>query len=315
MAVRTTRSPRPAPRGRRRSEAADLHLHDRARQIVDREIDFIFNPAFDDASAEAELLAEPEDSRPASARRPVGLPAYLASLYEVGLLSPADEVALFRKMNYLKFRANRLRVRLDPERPDRAAIVEYDRLLAAEKRIRNRIARSNLRLVVSIARTFADRDNPFDDLVSDGNLALLHAIAKFDYGRGFRFSTYATHAIRRAFYRQVRQKQRRSSRVTIGSPDLLNEAQDRPSLRPAADQEYRQFQRLLEEMPERLDERERAILTARFGLDGDEKGLTLHRVAKKLGICKERVRQLQNRAIDKLRDLAAELNFEAAVSV
>ena len=295
-----------------KSAEFDPRLAERARQIVGREIDFIYNPVFDEPAAEAEILAEPPESASTGiAKRPAGLPAYLASLYEVALLTGEQEVALFRKMNFLKFRANRVRSRLDPDRPDAALIAEYDRLLAEEKRVRNRIARCNLRLVVSIARKFGDRDNPFDEFVSDGNLALLHAIAKFDYGRGFRFSTYATHAIQRSFYRQVRQKQRRTNRVTLGSSELLNETEDRPSIRPADETQYRQFQSLIDQMSDRLDEREQAILTARFGLDGADKGLTLQKVAKKLGICKERVRQLQNRAIEKLRDLAAELNVEA----
>lgn len=301
----------------RRVEASptliDPRLIERVRQIVAREIDFIHSPAFDDPGAEAVILVEvPESSPTGRVKRPAGLPAYLASLYEAPLLTPEQEVALFRKMNFLKYRANQLRSQLDPERPDPTLIAAYDGLLAEEKAVRNRIARCNLRLVVSIARKFADRDNPFDDFVSDGNLALLHAIAKFDYSRGFRFSTYATHAIQRAFYRQVRQKQRRLNRVMLGSAELLGETEDRPSLRPADETQYRQFQRLLDRMSDRLDEREQAILSARFGLDGGDKGLTLQKVAKKLGICKERVRQVQNRAIEKLREFARELNVEIA---
>ncbi|HEX6986293.1 MAG TPA: sigma-70 family RNA polymerase sigma factor [Planctomycetaceae bacterium] len=297
--------------GRPEETPVDAVLTERARRALTREVEFIYNPCFDDPAAEAEILAEPPDTGRGPAKRPAGLPAYVASLYEVPLLTAEEEVALFRKMNYLKCRANRLRSQVDPRRPDPALLDEFDRLLAAERAVRDRIARANLRLVVSIARKFADRENPFDDFVSDGNLALLYAIGKFDYARGFRFSTYATHAVRRSIYRQVREKRRRTSLVAVGATDLIDETVDGREPRRADEGQYRQFRLLIEQMPDRLDDRERAILDARFGLHGDGKGLTLQKVAARLGLCKERVRQLQNRAIGKLRELARELNVEA----
>ena len=78
------------------------------------------------------------------------------------------------------------------------------------------------------------------------------------------------------------------------------------------EKQYGDFRTLIDHMADRLDDRERAILAARFGLDnfdGADKGLTLQGVAKKMGICKERVRQIQNRAIEKLRLLADELQI------
>ena len=298
-----------APGARRR---VDPRAVARAEAVLARELDFIHHPCFEAADADA-IRTEPipEDGPGRRAKRPTGLPAYLAALYETPLLTPDQEVALFRKMNYLKFRANQVRSRVDPAAPDVRLLDDYDRLIAEERRTRDRIARCNLRLVVSIARAFADRETTFDELVSDGNLALISAIAKFDFGRGFRFSTYATHAIRRAFYRQLQQKRRRKTRFVLGAAELIDDAADDFQPPPIEEGQARRVRELFRQMADRLDDRERAILAARYGLGDEQRAMTLQGVAKRLGICKERVRQLQNRALDKLRDLARELRIEA----
>ena len=216
-----------------RSGHADPRAIARAEMILRHEVVFIHNTDFEKPTAAAILDVSAQTAGSGRrAKRPPGLPAYLASLYEVPLLTAAEEVALFRKMNYLKYLAKRIRSQLDARYPDIALMDQFDALLTEEQTIRNRIARCNLRLVVSLARKFADRDNPFDDYVSDGNVALLSAVAKFDYGRGFRFSTYATHAIRRAFYRQVQQKRRRKDRMVLGTAELIG--QDPRPLRATA---------------------------------------------------------------------------------
>lgn len=303
-----------ASAARRRGGArvvVDSAACDRAKDLLLHEINFIHSVDFETRHSDESLMVEPpQPSTVNRPKRPSGLPSYLAGLYEVPLLTAEQEKVLFRKMNYLKYLANRLRIQLDPVHPDLAMMDEIDHLIREADAVRERIACSNLRLVVSIARKFADRNNTFDDLVSDGNVALLQAIAKFDYSRGFRFSTYATHAIRRAFYRQIQQKQRRKNRIATSSTDAVNEAIDTYEPRPVDEAEYQSFQRLIERMDECLDERERAILNARYGLDGSDKGMTLQMVAKRLGICKERVRQLQIRAVEKLRQLADELNIQ-----
>src|SRR5260370_18540389 len=113
------------------------------------------------------------------------MPPYLASLYhEVLLLSREEEAHLFRKMNYLKARAGRLRDRIDPDRPRTADLDEVERLLDEALAIRTQIVRANLRLVVAIARR---RLGPRDDLferVSDGNYVLIRAAERFHYPLG-----------------------------------------------------------------------------------------------------------------------------------
>lgn len=295
----------------RTSQTAEL-VRKKLAVIDSRAIEAQFSPEFDRADSASEIMADlnvlTAERRPAAA--PAGLPAYVAALYEVPLLTPAEEAHLFRQYNYLKYRALQLRRALPTRRVSLTAVIEIEELLERAATVRERIIRSNLRLVVANARKFCDGDHLFDDLVSDGNLSLLQAIEKFDYSRGFRFSTYATHAIRRSFYRRMARKSREKSRLAFTGPELLQEVAqpvDEAAVDPA---EGLLFRRLLQRMSDFLSERELEILRARFSLETGEETRTLQSIARSLGICKERVRQLQNRAVEKLREVADEMRSE-----
>ena len=275
-------------------------------------LDFIPSPEFEVPDAENVIMADMNDSG-RSVRRvrpPVGLPAYMAALYEVPLLTAAQEQHLFRQFNYLKWKAHQLKTGLNPRRPSRTKLAEIERLLEQSVRVRESLARANLRLVVANARHFADVDHSFDELVSDGNLSLLQAIEKFDYTRGFRFSTYATHAIRRTYYRRISRKQREKTRVSLTSPELLCEVAQPEGAESVEPGDALLYRRLLMRMSECLNERELQILKARFSIETSLEAPTLQVLARTMGICKERVRQLQNRAIEKLRELAEEIRSE-----
>lgn len=277
--------------------------------VMSCEIGFIFADEFESLS-ESEVRDElssvelyQELDVDASAE---GMPAYMASLYEIPLLTPAGEVALFKAMNYFRFRANSLRSKLDPRNPDSESLRKIRALLGEADRRRNQIVESNLRLVVSIARKFVTRSNSFDELVSEGNLILLKAVDKFDYSRGFRFSTYSTHAVQRHYYRFLQTSQRRRSNECGVTADLLSdlaEVHDEPEF---DFRELEQLDVLLSQQDECLDDREQFILRERFGLGGLSKGRTLQELAAEMGLCKERVRQLHHKAVEKLRLYAIE---------
>lgn len=292
-------------------EPTTRNLRERAERLLDREIQFIPSAEFGQLDAEAVQtidLEESLDSGRKSTTVPEGIPAYLASLYRTPLLTPVRERQLFRKYNFLKWLARREQVSLKASRPSRAKIERIEQLLADAALVRNQIVQANLRLVVANARKYADAEHGFDDLVSDGNLTLVQAVEKFDYSRGFRFSTYATHAIRRTFFRRMDRRQKERARLTFAAPELIQTA---PQPEPDADQagpaDLVLFEALVERMRDRLSEREMTILKARYSLETGEDAPTLQVLARELGICKERVRQLQIRAIGKLRELAGEL--------
>ena len=147
----------------------------RAARIAELPLDYIDNPRFARKGADNACLS-PMPENEASKRkpkRPAGLPPYLASLYEIPLLTKEQEQHLFRKYNYLKFKAVRLRDQLDYERPKSSLMDEIEELYEQIVNTKNKIARCNLRLVVSIAKRHVTPDQNFFELVSDGNLSLL----------------------------------------------------------------------------------------------------------------------------------------------
>ncbi|WP_166822297.1 sigma-70 family RNA polymerase sigma factor [Thalassoroseus pseudoceratinae] len=275
------------------------------REIESRKVSYIDSPDFRKRNADAKILGEREQADSPKRRRnkrPDNIPAYFASLYETPLLTADEEADLFRRFNYLKYRAEKLRIGLVSKGYDADVIWQIDSLMASAHEVWNELVQANLRLVVSIARRFVDNAHTFDDLVSDGQVALMNAIEKFDYTRGFRFSTYATHAIQRTYYRRIKKKQRESVRLLHASTDLMEEMPDDSDSVEEEHADMTQIRNLHALISSELDEREQLILCARYGLGDEMESATLRAIGQRLGISKERVRQIQIRAIEKLQE-------------
>ena len=289
----------------------------RARRLLDQKIEAMPHPSFDDARAFAGILApmpEPADGKAArKVKPPEGVPPYLASLYDVPLLSREQEAHLFRKMNFLKHRALKLRDALDPLKASGSALDEIERKLEEALAVKNRIIRANLRLVVSIAKKHVGRSDNFFELVSDGNMSLIRAVEKFDYARGNKFSTYASWAIMKNFIRSIPIENHRRDRFVTGHEDLFEAAADNRTDEHEYESAQRRMREAVKGMLGRLDDRERRIIVSRFGLDGAGEQ-TLEQLGRELGVTKERVRQLEARAQGKLRKIAIEEKVESAVS-
>ncbi|HKI19739.1 MAG TPA: sigma-70 family RNA polymerase sigma factor [Isosphaeraceae bacterium] len=219
-------------------------------------------------------------------------------------LSREQEAHLFRKMNYLKYRATQLREQLDPDWPNPADLDEIERLQCEALAVKNRIVEMYLLLVVSIAKARVRARYDLSECVSDGNLRLIEAVDGFDFARGYRFSTYATWAIRNALVDNERRFIRRGgyhfalNEEPVAAPDSGVDERERER------EEARNHRQLVvERWLGRLDERERRILVSRYGIGGAPKQ-TLVQIGQELGISKERVRQIEARANAKLRKIA-----------
>jgi RNA polymerase primary sigma factor len=293
-------------RGRSRSAVEGARNEARARRILDRKLAYVYHESFDAPGAERTILGSPAEVAVAASARtavPTGLPPYLASLFrDADLLSREQEADLFRRMNYLKHRARGLRDRLDPSRARSSDLDEIERLQDAALALKNRIVQANLRLVVAIAKKRVGPVGDLFELVSDGNMSLMQAVEKFDFARGFKFSTYASWAIIRNFSRSVPAEKERRERFVTGLVDQYDVA-----ARAHDDQEYEsdrlREREAMEAMLGRLNDRERQILINRYGLDGADK-MTLVQLGHAMGVTKERIRQIEVRARNKLRKLA-----------
>ncbi len=252
-----------------------------------------------------ELLAEPSSTSGGSGDlmpAPAGTPPYLASLYEVPLLTRDQEYVIFRKMHYFRYEAAQLQRRLSLSPVSSRRVRAIESRLEEANEIRNRIVQCNLRLVVSIAKTLIDSTNSLDDLISEGNLPLMRAAEIFDFTRGLRFSTYATWAVRNGLYRAVHRSRRERERFRLEEPAWLDQAAT--SAEVTTDDGSRLEAHNLAELVSQLDPRSQTILRGRFGLDGQEHPAKFRELAAKLRLSSERVRQLLGRALNQLRDLS-----------
>lgn len=249
--------------------------------------------------------------------------------------------------------------KLGDELPTTTDRTELDRLIAAGVVARDKLTISNLRLVVSIAKRYMNRGLSFLDLIQEGNMGLMKAVEKFDFSRGYKFSTYATWWIRQAITRAIAD-QSRTIRVPVhmietvrelnrvkreyiqshGSAatledlskltgmsidkikkvesvsqytaslerpfgeedeDTLGDFIEDPSSPSPTKETFRMFlKEQLSRALDQLDEREREILKLRYGLD-DGHPRTLKDVSLKFNITRERVRQIEIKAIEKLK--------------
>lgn len=285
----------------------------------------------------------------------VGL--YLKEMSRVPLLTLEDEVSLAKRIENARQAGkelSQLKGRGMLKRRRELEAVLKDGILAREHLIK-----ANTRLVVSIAKKYVGRGVPFLDLIQEGNLGLMKAVEKFEYRRGFRFSTYATWWIRQTITRaiadqgrtirvpvhmvdRIRQMRRTSLEMEqgLGRPPTLEELAGEMSLdkgklewmqkvswspisldSPVGDDEEADFGMYVEDkaspspaqlvyaamLKERIEEvlatlspREARILRLRFGLDGNHP-YTLEEVGRKFGLTRERIRQIEGKALRRLR--------------
>jgi RNA polymerase primary sigma factor len=299
-------SPPPASAAAQPSRDHQINRH-RALKLKQTQIDFIPNREFqaEDELGDA-LVAETLRQGNQQSQTGVDLPAHLRRMCDCELLTPKQEQALFREMNFLKYRANAQRSRIDPARTDETSLDAIESLLAQAQTIRDHLIKANMRLVVSIVKKFVTPQQSFDDLLSEGVVTLMKAVEKFDFDRGFRFSTYAYRSIVRQVYRTVTLATKEEASFTRDAEEWAFEDVDVGSSSSISDQLWSSLRELMTSLLDQLDRRERFIVRSRYALGAHRKVRTFQFLADKLGVSKERVRQIESRAVAKMQAFAAE---------
>lgn len=298
--------------GRTRASIYRIVTELRAQRIMEQQIDYMDNKIFRHPKADDIILgpAPESDRKSGRTKAPPGLPPYLASLYSIPLLTREEEAYYFRKMNYLKFKASELRKRLDPLRPKSSILDEIESFVNQSLQVKNFLIRSNLRLVVSIAKKHINANANFFEMVSDGNMSLIRAIEKFDFSKGFKFSTYASWAIMKNFARSIPAEHTILDRYRTGNDEVFQQSRDNRGNQFHEEMVNKKQHQLIMNILDQLDTREKEIIMYRYGLHQNGNAHTLEQVGQRLGVTKERIRQLESRALKKLRKIALDEHLD-----
>ena len=238
-----------------------------------------------------------------SLRRPGAEKRYLTpEVHEIltrgGRLTLAQETQLFEAFHAAGYLAHKER---KAHRTRETKRLQRLRILRAE--IRERLVDANLGLVYELIRRsrFTNVDN--DDLVSDGLYALLQAAEAFNPWKGYRFSTYACNAILRAFVRRSMAETKRRTHAPASFDPLMENGDTVGEQRESDSALYTErLTKLIDDGGVDISETERFVLARRFPMSRHRKRATLEEIGRAISVSKERVRQIQNGALEKLRE-------------
>ena len=224
------------------------------------------------------------------------------------ILTGAEERVLFLQLNYARHCISELQKQIWERPSKKPTIAEARELLRwhdKSEELREQIAETNLALVLAMAKRTRMSEVDFADLVSEGNMALLRAVDKFDAGRGFKFSTYACRAILKAFSRHGMKATKHRQRFPTDYDPKMEKSDFVDTKRTEFVQDTAsEVKRIVLENHADLSEIERQVIEHRFRLESpndDSRPLTLEQVGQLIGVTKERVRQIQNKALEKIR--------------
>lgn len=221
-------------------------------------------------------------------------------------LSTDQETRLFLKLNYARYMIYKL-LGKQGKRPLRVGVArELVKWRQRYLKVRAQLTQANIPLVLAMAKRAKPMRVDFPDLISEGNMALLRSVDKFDCSRGFKFSTYACRAILKSFSRLAIRTNRYRVRFPVEfDPDL--EKGDFEETKRENTKAYcvDRLRDILGGNDAELNDIERIVLRTRFAITDEAKEkkapMTLEQVGRVIGVTKERVRQIQNKALAKLR--------------
>lgn len=291
-----------------RSAIAQTISEMQVRMVMDKPMEYIHHESFEVPENEAIIMAEMPGEETFRATcmtmvAPKDVPAEMQHLYRMPLLTKEQEQHLFRKMNYLKYRINKMRETIDPTAVQTGDLQQLEELNAGVRQTRDRLIGCNTRLVASIAKKHANMFDNLAELMSDGSISLMRAVEKFDFSRGNKFSTYATWAIMKNFARSIPDEKTHRERYVTGHEDMFEARADVRTDEQEALMQTEMAKARVSKLLEDLDPRTREVIRMRNGLDGNAE-MTLEQIGQHFGITKERVRQINVRGMKQLKDKA-----------
>ncbi|HWE96032.1 MAG TPA: sigma-70 family RNA polymerase sigma factor [Tepidisphaeraceae bacterium] len=224
------------------------------------------------------------------------------------LMKAGEERVMFLRFNFCKRKLSRLQKLIKKSGLTRKRAEDFIEWHRRFEHFREYLVRTNLALVLAMAKRTRLGDVDFAEIVSEGNMALIRAVDKFNVDRGFKFSTYACRAILKAFSRTSLKSSRHKSRFPVEfEPDMeKSDWQDRR--RDAVEEDcIDELKAIVNRNLADLSQVEETVIRRRFNWEQDQdSNLTLEEVGQIIGVTKERVRQIQNKALAKIRNVMEE---------
>jgi RNA polymerase sigma factor (sigma-70 family) len=286
-------------------------LRRQVEPLLDQTYAFMDSPIFRRKGIERELFDfEIEPQLPMTSwYQPTRDEAVNVSIAGAPQLMKADEERLmFLRFNYAKLRLSRLQKLIRKEGLNKARAEQFAEWHRRFEHFREYLVRTNLALVLAMAKRTRLGDVDFAEIVSEGNMALIRAVDKFNVERGFKFSTYACRAILKAFSRTALKSARYRTRFPVGfEPDMeRSDWQDRR--RDLVEEDcIDELKAIVDRNLADLSSVEETVIRRRFNWQQQEESpLTLEEVGQIIGVTKERVRQIQNKALAKIRGVMEE---------
>ncbi len=305
---------------RRKSTIYRIINRRRAKSLRAKKVEFVASKEFLEEGAEQRILTEsahPDGTDKNRTAQPFELadshvlPEYLQVLADTPVLGREQEVELFRRYNFLKFMACRLRNDLRGTNISGTKLRLVEDYLAQAEETKRRLIEANLRLVVRIASRHVGTGADFSELVSKGNFALVNAVEEFDYAKGLRFSKLASLSIAKEYAKLSGKGTRLPRERSDSVREVMRALRDKSAADPAHTEAG--TRNLFEAIRNELDDREQHVILNRFGLLGTpirKQIKTLKQIGDELGLSKERVRQIELIALQKLRQSLSIEEFE-----
>jgi RNA polymerase primary sigma factor len=283
-------------------------LRKRVESLLQESYAYMDSPVFHKKGVEKELFDFSEEPQLplTSWYQPTREDALDASLTGTPqLMKPAEERLMFLRFNYSKFRLSALQKKIQKEGLTKELAEEFLEWHRRFEHFREYLVRTNLALVLAMAKRTRLGDVDFAEVVSEGNMALIRAVDKFSVDRGFKFSTYACRAILKAFSRTAMKASRLRTRFPVEfEPDLeKSDWIDRRRDQVAEDLSD-EVKTIVNNNLANLTDVEETVIKRRFNWEqSNDSPLTLEEVGQIIGVTKERVRQIQNKALQKIRSV------------
>jgi RNA polymerase primary sigma factor len=221
------------------------------------------------------------------------------------LMKGNEEKLMFTRFNFAKRRLTRLQAKIQKEGLTKEAGEQFMEWHRRFEHYREYLVRTNLALVLAMAKRTRLGDVDFAEVVSEGNMALIRAVDKFNVDKGFKFSTYACRAILKAFSRTALKSSRHRMRFPVEFEPDMEKSDWSDRKRDAVEEDcLDELKAIVNRNLADLSQVEETVIRRRFNWEGeDDSTLTLEEVGQIIGVTKERVRQIQNKALIKIRNV------------